>query len=122
MNYVFALYAQPGPMTISEMGRLFAITRQAASKVVGELRDRGYVHATPSAADQREKVVELTPKALEFVTARLSAAAALDTAIRARIGDAGLDELHSGLAAIGEVAMGTTEFDPANAYRSPRLW
>ena len=122
MNYVFALYAQPGPITISEMGRLFAITRQAASKVVGELRDRGYVQAAPSATDQREKVVELTPKALEFMTARLGAAAALDDAIRERIGDAGLHELHSGLAAVGEISMGTTEFDPANAYRSPRLW
>jgi hypothetical protein len=56
------------------------------------------------------------------MTARLGAAAALDDAIRERIGDAGLHELHSGLAAIGEISMGTTEFDPANAYRSPRLW
>jgi DNA-binding MarR family transcriptional regulator len=122
MNYVFALYSQPGPMTISEMGRLFAITRQAASKVVGELRDRGYVHATPSPTDQREKVVELTPKALEFITARLGVAAELDKAIRKRVGDAGVDELHRGLAAIGEVAMGTTEFDPVNVFRSPKLW
>jgi DNA-binding MarR family transcriptional regulator len=122
MNYVFALYAQPGPMTISEMGRLFAITRQAASKVVGELRDRGYLQATSSATDQREKVVELTPKALEYVTARLGAAAALDHAIRERIGDAGLEQLHSGLAAIGESAMGITELDPIDVYRSPKLW
>ncbi|BBX95136.1 MarR family winged helix-turn-helix transcriptional regulator [Mycobacterium lacus] len=122
MNYVFALYAQPGPMTISEMGRLFAISRQAASKVVAELRERGYVRATPSVTDQREKVVELTTKATDFMTARLKVAAALDNQIRERIGDAGLDELHRGLAAIGEVATGTADFDPAKLYRSPKLW
>jgi DNA-binding MarR family transcriptional regulator len=122
MNYVFALYAQPGPMTISEMGRQFDVSRQAASKVVGELRERGYVAATPSTTDQREKVVELTPKAIEHVTARLSAAGAMDRAIRKRIGGAGLEELVRLLEEVGEVARGKTDFDPANLYRSPKLW
>ncbi|BBX72189.1 hypothetical protein MSHI_00950 [Mycobacterium shinjukuense] len=122
MNYVFALYAQPGPITISEMGRLFAISRQAASKVIAELRDRGYVRATTSATDQREKVVELTEKAIEFVTARLRVAGEVDSAIRQRIGDAGLDELHRGLGLIREVATGTADFEPAKLYRSPKLW
>ncbi len=122
INYVFALYAQPGSMTISEMGRQFTISRQAASKIVGELRRRGYVRATVSATDQREKVVELTPQAIEMVTARLHAAAGLDRAIRDRIGDAGLDELFKMLGAIAEVSAGKGVFDPANLYRSPKLW
>ncbi|OSC35697.1 MarR family winged helix-turn-helix transcriptional regulator [Mycobacterium decipiens] len=122
MNYVFALYAQPRPMTISEMGRQFDVSRQAASKIVAELRDRGYVHTAASTTDQREKVVELTPKAIDYVTARLSAAAELDREIRARIGDDGLGELYRALDAVGEVCRGTTEFDPANPYRAPKLW
>jgi len=122
MNYVFALYAQPGPMTISEMGRQFDISRQAASKIVAELRRRGYAQTTASATDQREKVVELTAKAIEHVTARLHAAAGLDRAIRERIGDAGLDELYRVLEAVGEVSRGKADFDPANLYRSPKLW
>ncbi len=122
INYLFALYAQPGPMTISEMGRQFAITRQAASKIVGELRQRGYVQATVSSTDQREKVVELTPKAIELVTARLRAAGELDRDIRERIGDAALGELYQTLAEIGEVATGKGVFDPVDLYRSPRLW
>src|ERR1700759_2195027 len=65
MNYVFALYAQPGPMTISEMGRQFDVSRQAASKIVAELRRDGYVRTAPSSTDQREKVIELTPKAVD---------------------------------------------------------
>ncbi len=122
MNYVFALYAQPGAMTISEMGRQFDVTRQAASKIVAELRERGYVRVTASTTDQREKVVELTPKAIEHVTARLRAAAELDRAIRKRIGDRGLGELYKALEAVGEVARGKAEFDTVNLYRSPKLW
>jgi DNA-binding MarR family transcriptional regulator len=122
MNYVFALYAQPGPMTISEMGRQFDVTRQAASKIVAELRERGYVQTIASTTDQREKVVELTPKATEYVTARLRAAAELDKAIRKRVGAAGLGELRKLLDAIGEVSGGAAGFDPANLYRAPNLW
>jgi DNA-binding MarR family transcriptional regulator len=122
MNYVFALYVQPGPMTISEMGRQFDVSRQAASKIVAELRERGYVQVTASTTDQPEKVVELTPKPIEHVTARLRAAAELDRAICERIGDAGLDELYQVLAAVGEVSRGKAEFDTVNLYRAPKLW
>jgi len=122
MNYVFALYAQPGPMTISEIGRQFDVSRQAASKIVAELGRRGYVQATASTTDQREKVVELTPKAIEHVTTRLRAAAGLDQAIRQRLGDKGLAELYEVLHAVGQVSRGKADFDPANLYRAPKFW
>jgi DNA-binding MarR family transcriptional regulator len=122
MNYVFALYAQPAPITISQMGRLFDISRQAASKVVTELCRRGYVQTRPSITDQREKVVELTGKAIEFVTARLQTAGGLDEAIRAHLRQAGLDQLTKALATISEVSAGKGDFDPVNLYRSPKLW
>ena len=61
-------------------------------------------------------------KAIEHVTARLRAAAALDRAIRERIGDAGLDQLYKVLEAVGEVSRGKAEFDPANVYRARNLW
>lgn len=109
-------------MTISQMGRQFDVSRQAASKIVAELRERGYVQVTASTTDQREKVVELTPKAIEHVTARLRAAAELDRAIRERIGDASLDELYKVLAAVGEVSRRKAEFDTFNLYRAPKLW
>ena len=67
-------------------------------------------------------MVELTPKAIEHVSARLQAAAALDRAIRERIGDVGLDQLHEVLEAVGEVSRGKAEFDPASFYRAPNLW
>lgn len=122
MNYVFALYAQPGPMTISEMGRQFDVSRQAASKLVGELCREGYLQTAASATDQREKVVVLTPKAIDYVTARRRAAAELDRAIAERIGDDGLSELLRMLRAVGAVSTAGTDYDPANVYRSPKLW
>lgn len=122
MGYLIALYAQPGPMTISQMGRRFAISRQAASKIVADLRDRGYVQTTTSTTDQREKVVDLTPTAIEYVTARRRAASALDDEIRKRVGEAGLAELYRLLTVVGEVARGDADFDPFNLYRLPRLW
>jgi hypothetical protein len=64
----------------------------------------------------------VTPNAIEHVTARLRAAAALDRSIRESVGDAGLDQLHRVLAAVGEVSRGKAEFDPANFYRAPDLW
>lgn len=122
MNYVFALYAQPEPMTISEMGRQFDVSRQAASKLVGELRRDGYVETEVSPTDQREKVVVLTPKAIEYVTARRRAAAELDHAIAERIGEGGLIELERLLHAVGEVSTAGLEYDPTNVYKSPKLW
>lgn len=122
MNYVFALYALPGPMTISQMGRQFDVSRQAASKLVAELRDRGYVQTEASTTDQREKVVNLTPKAIEYVTMRRRAAAALDQEIREQVGAEGLNELCRVLDAVGEAAWGKERFDPINLYRAPDLW
>lgn len=122
MNYVFALYAQPAPLTISQMGRQFDVSRQAASKIVADLRRRGYVDVVASTEDQREKVVELTGKAVEHIRARLHAAAALDRAVLRRVGADGLERLHRALEAVGEVARGNAEFDPANFYRAPDLW
>ena len=86
------------------------------------MRQRGYVRAVASTTDQREKVVELTREAIEHVTARLRATAALDRAIRERIGDAGVDQLYQVLDAVGEVSRGQADFDPANFYRAPNLW
>ena len=46
--------------TISAIGRELGITRQGASKVVGDLRDRGYVAVADSLTSKREKSVTLT--------------------------------------------------------------
>lgn len=120
--YLLALYARPGPMTISDMGRLFSVSRQAASKIVADLRRRGYVKSTVSETDQREKVLELTPAAFEMVAVRPRAAAKLDKAIRERIGDARTDELQQTLEEVAAVFAGGASLDPTFIYSAPKLW
>lgn len=39
---VLLMCADPGEVTISDIGRRLAITRQGASKVIAALRERGY--------------------------------------------------------------------------------
>lgn len=121
MIYMFGLYAEPGAMTISEIGRRFLISRQAASKIVAELHRRGYVEVSPSAKDRREKVVELTAQAIEYVEARRQFASALDAQIHAQLGKPGLDQLHGLLAAVAETAASATRSDPPDLAGSPKL-
>ena len=53
--------------TISAIGRELGITRQGASKVVGHLRDRGYVAVADSATSRREKSVTLTSRGIDYL-------------------------------------------------------
>jgi biotin operon repressor len=52
--------------TISQIGRQLGITRQGASKAVASLRNRGYVTVSASPTSGREKVVNLTPRAIDL--------------------------------------------------------
>jgi len=111
MIYMFALYAEPAAMTISQMAGRFAISRQAASKIVAKLRELGYVTVTPSTTDRREKMVELTSRAVEYLTARRRAASALDTEIQSALGGNDFDHLQRVLAAVAEIANRPGMFD-----------
>jgi DNA-binding MarR family transcriptional regulator len=122
MIYMLALYALPSQITISQMGRQFAISRQAASKIVGQLRDLGYVDVRQSRTDQREKVIELTDSAIEYVTARRQAASRLDDQIASRLTDGAVQQLHRLLDEIAQIANGDAGFSPANLYRPPKAW
>ena len=90
---VLRLCAGPGETTISDVGRALGITRQGASKIVAGLRTRGYVTVTPSAADGREKILTLTPRAAEYMAARRAARHAIETEARRAIGADGTSDL-----------------------------
>ena len=60
--------------TISAIGRELGITRQGASKVVGHLRDRGYVAVADSTTSKREKSVVLTSHGTDYLRAQRAAA------------------------------------------------
>jgi DNA-binding MarR family transcriptional regulator len=88
--------------TISAIGRELGITRQGASKVVGRLRDRGYLSVADSATSGREKSVTLTPRGAEYLAAQRKAARGIERRLRSEVGDAGFDALHSLLGALDQ--------------------
>jgi DNA-binding MarR family transcriptional regulator len=88
--------------TISAIGRELGITRQGASKVVGRLRDRGYLSVADSATSGREKSVTLTPRGAEYLAAQRKTARGIERQLRSELGDAGFDALHTLLGALGE--------------------
>lgn len=87
---VLVMCAGPGETTISDIGRGLGITRQGASKVVAGLRERGYLEVTPSAADGREKILTLTPRAVQYLRAIRAAAGAIEARLRRELGDEAL--------------------------------
>jgi DNA-binding MarR family transcriptional regulator len=83
---VLLMCAAPGETTISDVGRGLGITRQGASKIVAGLRERGFLEVTPSAADGREKILTVTPKAVEFLRAIRAAAGIIEARLLSEIG------------------------------------
>jgi DNA-binding MarR family transcriptional regulator len=87
--------------TISQIGRQLGITRQGASKAVASLRNRGYVTVSASPTSGREKVVSLTPRALEYLAAQRKAARMIENQLRTELGPEGFTNLHRLLEALG---------------------
>lgn len=83
---VLRMCAGADPVTISDVGRRLGISRQAASKVVSELCERGYTVLERSPTDRREKVVRLTGLALELLAAQWAAAETVEAQIRQEVG------------------------------------
>jgi DNA-binding MarR family transcriptional regulator len=111
---VLRLCAGPGETTVSDVGRALGITRQGASKIVAGLRARGYVAVTPSAADGREKILTLTPRAAQYMAARRAAKHAIETEVRRTIGADGARELLRYLHVLAGEA-GTADEDSAES-------
>jgi DNA-binding MarR family transcriptional regulator len=72
--------------TISAVGRELGISRQGASKVVGHLRDRGYVAVADSATSKREKSVVLTSRGIDYLRVQRAAARAIEDELRVALG------------------------------------
>jgi DNA-binding MarR family transcriptional regulator len=88
-------------VTISEIGRELGVTRQAASKVVAVLKDRGFVTLGPSPADGREKLVVLTTHATRYLAAQREAAQRIERRLKNELGKEDLERLWTTLDALG---------------------
>jgi DNA-binding MarR family transcriptional regulator len=88
--------------TISDIGRALGITRQGAGKIVASLRSRRYVTLSASATDGGEKIVKLTPRALDYLAAHRKAARKIERELRTEFGADDCDGLFLLLHAFGE--------------------
>jgi DNA-binding MarR family transcriptional regulator len=98
---VLHLCARSSEVTISRIGRELGITRQGASKVVGALRQQGFVTLHPSPDDGREKLVRLTTSASAYLGAQQEAAGVIERRLKAEIGPDALEALYGLLDALG---------------------
>ena len=95
--------------TISQIGRELGITRQGAGKIVASLRDRSYVTLSDSPTDGREKVVELTQRAVDFLDAHRRAARHIENELRADVGEERFDDLYRVLSVLEGWSPGGSE-------------
>ncbi len=98
---VLRMCSGPTDTTVSHIGRELGITRQGASKIVAGLRDRRYVALRTSATDGREKIVTLTPRAVDYLAAQRKAARDIENRLRRDVGERGFEILYRLLEALG---------------------
>ncbi|MBP2326222.1 DNA-binding MarR family transcriptional regulator [Kibdelosporangium banguiense] len=90
-------HLQQGPVAIGELAGRLGITAQGVSKIVIEMERKGYVSRTPSAGDQRRRLVGLTAKGWDAIYATRQARAHVNHELRAKLGPgarAFLDQVH----------------------------
>jgi DNA-binding MarR family transcriptional regulator len=88
--YVVRLVAAEPGMTVSRLGEQMRTSRQAASKLVAGLVERGHLVLENSATSGREKTVRATPRSLAHLETLRQARGEIDAEIRARLGDQAL--------------------------------
>lgn len=57
---LYFIQRQPD-LTVSELLRLLAITKQSLGRVLNELIERGFIETRPGERDRRQKLLRLTP-------------------------------------------------------------
>ena len=106
---VIRMCSAPEGITITEISKRLGITRQGASKIVGRLRERGYLLVTPSPTSGREKTVTLTTRAQEYLVQQRRASEAVEAQLRAQLGDEAFEQLTETLGQLGEGQPGSAD-------------
>ncbi|AIS01781.1 MarR family winged helix-turn-helix transcriptional regulator [Streptomyces glaucescens] len=69
---VLDLLRRHGPLTVPQMGRAQAISRQFVQRMVNEATARGLVESIPNPAHQRSSLIRLTDEGRSAITAVLA--------------------------------------------------
>lgn len=75
---VLVLLHRYGPMTVPQMARVMALTRQFVQRMTNDAMDRGWALATPNPAHQRSSLIRITDEGTAVVTAVLDREHALN--------------------------------------------
>ncbi|HKR16940.1 MarR family transcriptional regulator [Rhizorhapis sp.] len=65
---LYFISRQPG-LTVSELLKLLAITKQSLGRVLNDLLERGYIETSTGAKDRRQKLLRLTPEGAKLEAA-----------------------------------------------------
>lgn len=98
-GYAFVRIAGGGA-TVTQVAEHLSMTKQAASLLVGELVDKGYVERRPHPGDARAKLLVLTEAGRECTRAADAAAAEVVGKWRAILGDERIAALRADLSRI----------------------
>ena len=75
---VLVLLHRYGPMTVPQMGRLMALTRQFVQRMVNDALERDWAQTTPNPAHQRSSLIRITPEGEAVINAILAREHALN--------------------------------------------
>ncbi len=92
------------PLRPNELASRLGITPQGATKVVGEMVDRGYVELLPDPRDGRAKRVQLASRGKRLLAAARRFHAAYERRLRQRLGERAADTLRELLDAMVRAA------------------
>jgi DNA-binding MarR family transcriptional regulator len=74
-----------GEVALGSLAMTLGLTRQGARKVVSGLGERGYARVSPSTVDSRRRIVELTPRGREYLSAVVQTLRALNDEVVANV-------------------------------------
>lgn len=104
-GYVFQ-HLLGGPRTVGGLAELLGVTQQAASKVVLELQELGYVERRTDETDKRVRRIALTRRGMRVVESGRAARAALENRLLERVGRTVLDDARQALVALLDLSGG----------------
>ncbi|MEU6356295.1 MarR family transcriptional regulator [Streptomyces sp. NPDC047072] len=75
---VLVLLHRYGAMTVPQMARVMALTRQFVQRMTNDAMERGWAEATPNPAHQRSSLIRITPEGESVITTILAREHALN--------------------------------------------
>ncbi|GLP69727.1 DNA-binding MarR family transcriptional regulator [Streptomyces sp. SAI-126] len=75
---VLVLLHRYGPMTVPQMARIMALTRQFVQRMTNDAMDRGWTQTAPNPAHQRSSLIRITDEGVAVITAVLAREHALN--------------------------------------------